>query len=105
MFTQALAVNGAKVYICGRTEGKLETVAKTYSQDIPGQIIPIQADVSNKQDIAKLYKEISEKEQHLDILINNAGIMSGNVVTTEASNAEEMKKNMFDDEKNDFADW
>ncbi|KAF2767521.1 NAD(P)-binding protein [Teratosphaeria nubilosa] len=105
MYTQALAVNGAKVYIVGRTAEKLETVAKTYSQGIPGQIIPITADVTSKDSIKKLYEEISSKETHLDILVNNAGIMSGNVVTTEASSADELKKNMFDDEKNSFQDW
>ncbi|KAK4550050.1 hypothetical protein LTR36_003017 [Oleoguttula mirabilis] len=105
MMTQALAVNGAKVYICGRTAEKLDRVAETYSQGISGQIIPITADVSSKEEIAKLYKEISGKEKHLDILVNNAGIMSGNVVTTEAKDAEEMKRNMFDSEKNNFQDW
>ncbi|KAK5120328.1 hypothetical protein LTR85_006267 [Meristemomyces frigidus] len=105
MMTQALAVNGAKVYICGRTSEKLERVAETYGQGIPGKIIPIQADVSSKKEIANLYKEIAGKEEHLDILVNNAGIMSGNVVTTEAKDAEEMKKNLFDDDKNSFEDW
>ncbi|EMC94979.1 hypothetical protein BAUCODRAFT_140204 [Baudoinia panamericana UAMH 10762] len=105
MFTQALAVNGAKVYIVGRTGEKLDTVAKTYSQDIPGQIIPIQADVTSKQSIAKLFEEVSSKEKHLDILVNNAGIMSDKTITTEANDAAEMKKNMFDDEKNSFEDW
>ncbi|KAH9845244.1 putative short-chain dehydrogenases reductases (SDR) family protein [Teratosphaeria destructans] len=105
MYTQALAVNGAKVYIVGRTAEKLETVAKTYSQGIPGQIIPMTADVTSKDSIKKLYEEIASKEKHLDILVNNAGIMSGNVVTTEASSADEMRKNMFDDNKNSFLDW
>lgn len=71
MAVQALAVNGAKVYICGRTQEKLDTVAKTFSQDISGQIIPIVADVSKKADVATLYQEISQKEKHLDILINS----------------------------------
>ena len=71
MATQALAVNGANVYIVGRTEEKLETVTKTYSQGIEGQIIPITADISKKDSIAKLYDEIAQKEDHLDILINN----------------------------------
>jgi short-subunit dehydrogenase len=35
MAVQALAVNGAKVYIIGRTEEKLETVAKVYGRNIP----------------------------------------------------------------------
>ncbi len=73
MATQALAVNGAKVYIVGRTEEKLERVAKTYGKDIPGQIIPIVADVTSKKEIAKLYDQIASKEKCLCILINNAG--------------------------------
>lgn len=103
--TQALAVNGAKVYIVGRTAEKLDRVVETYSHGIPGKIIAITADVSSKKEIADLYKQVSEKEEHLDILVNNAGIMSGNVITTEGKDAEELKKNMFDDEKNSFEDW
>ncbi|KAI7488001.1 NAD(P)-binding protein [Hortaea werneckii] len=105
MYTQALAVNGAKVYICGRTGEKLDTVAKTYSQDIPGSIIPIAADITSKQEIQKLYDELEKREGHLDILVNNAGIMSDKTITTEAQSPEEMKKNMFDDDKNSFQDW
>lgn len=104
MAVQALAVNGAKVYICGRTEEKLETVAKTYSQDVPGQIVPITADVSKKEDVAKLYSEISQKEKHLDILINNAGI-STTTFNTEAGSAEELKKALFDNEQATYEDW
>nr|POE56544.1 rhamnolipids biosynthesis 3-oxoacyl-[acyl-carrier-protein] reductase [Quercus suber] len=104
MATQALAVNGAKVYITGRTADKLETVAKTYGQGISGQIIPITADITDKSDIAALYDQISHKEQHLDILINNAGI-STSTFQTEASSAEELKKNLFDHEEATFKDW
>lgn len=104
MATQALAVNGAKVYICGRRQEKLQTVVDTYAKDIAGQIIPIQADVTNKDDIKRLYSEISKNEPHLDILINNAGI-STVTMKTEASSAEEMKKNMFDLEESTFQDW
>jgi len=104
MATQALAVNGAKVYIVGRTTEKLETVAKTYGQGIAGEIIPLSADITKKTDIANLYAEISQREKHLDILINNAGISTG-TFSTEAKTAEEMKKNLFDDEKATFEDW
>ena len=48
MITQALAVNGAKVYIVGRTEEKLERVVEVHGKDIAGQIIPIVGDVSSK---------------------------------------------------------
>ena len=36
MATQALARNGAKVYIVGRTAEKLDTVVETYGKDISG---------------------------------------------------------------------
>jgi NAD(P)-dependent dehydrogenase (short-subunit alcohol dehydrogenase family) len=104
MATQALAVNGAKVYIIGRTEEKLENVVKTHGQGIAGEIIPITADITSKSEIAKLVKEIESREKCLCILINNAGI-SGNTQQTEAKTAEEMKKNLFDDESSTIDDW
>ena len=104
MCVQALAYNGAKVYITGRTEEKLEKVAETYGKDISGQIIPITADVSKKEDIKKLVKEIESREKCLCILINNAGI-EGATQTTEAKTAEEMSKNLFEDENATFEDW
>jgi NADP-dependent 3-hydroxy acid dehydrogenase YdfG len=51
MIVQTLAVNGAKVYIVGRTEEKLEKVAEQYGKDIPGQIIPIVGDVADKESV------------------------------------------------------
>lgn len=104
MATQALAVNGAKVYIIGRTLEKLTTVAETYGKNIPGQIIPLQGDISKKDDINRMYEEIKKKEKCVCILINNAGI-SSNTVQTEASSADEMRKNCFEDDKNSFDDW
>ena len=104
MATQALAVNGAKVYICGRTEEKLETVAQTYSKDISGQIIPITCDISKKDEIASLYDQISSKEKHLDILINNAGIQF-NSYQWEARSADEMKANLFEPKEATFEEW
>jgi NADP-dependent 3-hydroxy acid dehydrogenase YdfG len=67
MAAQALAVNGAKVYIVGRTAEKLETVVETYGKNIAGKIIASTADVSKKDSIAKLYEEISSKENHIDV--------------------------------------
>jgi FlaA1/EpsC-like NDP-sugar epimerase len=51
MITQTLAVNGAKVYIVGRTEEKLEKVAEVHGKDIPGQIIPIVGNVATKDGV------------------------------------------------------
>ena len=104
MCVQALAVNGAKVYIVGRTEEKLQNVVEAHGKGIAGEIIPITADVSSKQDIKKLSQEIETREKCLCILINNAGI-SSTTQTTENKTAEEMAKNLFDDEKATMEDW
>jgi len=104
MATQALAVNGAKVYIVGRTDEKLQTVAENFGKDIPGQIIPITADISKKDDIKRLVKEIESKEKCLCILINNAGISSNNQLP-QGENAQELKKNLFDPDNATFEEW
>jgi NAD(P)-dependent dehydrogenase (short-subunit alcohol dehydrogenase family) len=99
-----LSRNGAKVYIVGRTEEKLEKVAEVYGKDIPGKIIPISADISKKVDIKNLVSEIESKEKCLCILINNAGISSNNQMPT-GENAEEFRKNLFDPEDATFEEW
>jgi len=95
MATQALAVNGAKVYIVGRTKEKLEQVVEVHGRDIPGQIIPLVGDVTDKDGVQKLVREIESREKYLDILVNNAGI-APDKTTTDGENAEEVKKNLFD---------
>ena len=97
-------MNGAKVYIVGRTEEKLENVIKSHGRDIAGEIIPITADITSKSEIARLVKEIESRENCLCILINNAGI-SGNSQQVESKSAEEMKMNLFDAENSTFDDW
>jgi NAD(P)-dependent dehydrogenase (short-subunit alcohol dehydrogenase family) len=104
MATQALAVNGAKVYIVGRTREKLETVAKAYGKDIAGSITPITADITSKSEITNLVKEIESREKCLCILINNAGI-AGNTQQIEAKTADDIKKHLFDDDSSMFDDW
>jgi len=105
MITQALAVNGARVYIVGRSGEKLDAVAKQYNgKDIDGEIIPLQADVSKKEDIARLYDEISGREKCLCILVNNAGI-SGATFQQEAQTPEEAKSNLFTNSDATFEEW
>jgi len=104
MITQALVANGAKVYITGRTGEKLKRVVETYSEG-KDSIIPITADVTSKEEIKKLVKEIELRESKgLCILVNNAGI-SGNTFETEASSAQELKKKLFDPDTATFEDW
>lgn len=51
MITQALAVNGVKVYIVGRTEEKLDTVVEAHGKNIAGEIIAIAGNVATKDGV------------------------------------------------------
>jgi len=104
MVTQALVNNGVKVYITGRTQEKLDRVVESHGKSAAGEIIPLTADVSDKESIKNLYAEFSKHEQHLDILVNNAGISTGST-NTEAGSAEALKKELFENESATFADW
>lgn len=104
MATQALAVNGAKVYVVGRTEEKLDRVAELYGKDISGQIIPLTADVSKKESIAQLYDEFAKREKYLSILINNAGIAGSNQ-TSRHQDVNDLRKSLFEDPSATVEDW
>ncbi|KAB8075278.1 hypothetical protein BDV29DRAFT_172176 [Aspergillus leporis] len=104
MATQALAVNGAKVYITGRTGEKLDRVAELYGKDVPGQIIPITVDITDKASVDKLAQEISSREKYLSILINNAGI-SSSTQTTEKEDSGELRKELFESSALDPLEW
>jgi len=104
MATQALAAHGAKVYITGRTQSKLDNVVSTYGKDVAGEIIVLPADIGSKDGISALYDEFARREKCLCILVNNAGI-STTSMQTESSSAEEMRRNIFDNEKSTPEDW
>lgn len=104
MCAQALAVNGAKVYIVGRTEEKLERVVEAHGKGIAGEIIPLVADITSKDEIRKLVKEIESREPYLSVLINNAGINTS-TQKPEGETGTELKKNLFDPENANFDDW
>ena len=104
MATQALAVNGAKVYITGRTGEKLDRVTELYGKNIPGQIIPITSDMTSKDSIQELVKEIESKETALHILINNAGI-SSSTANTEADDPKKLQQELFQHSSSTFDEW
>ncbi|ROW14757.1 hypothetical protein VPNG_03813 [Cytospora leucostoma] len=74
MITEALQLNGAKVYIVGRREDVLQKTAKLYGTG-PGSIHPLVGDVSNKDEAIRLARELGTKEPGgIQLLVNNAGI-------------------------------
>ncbi|ORY26775.1 putative short chain dehydrogenase/reductase [Naematelia encephala] len=68
--TNAFAINGAKVIITGR---RLDVLQKT-ANDIGGDIICIQGDVSTKTGVEDIVAQISEKTSVVDTLVNCAGV-------------------------------
>ncbi|GAA6032442.1 hypothetical protein JCM8097_008177 [Rhodosporidiobolus ruineniae] len=74
MATQALAANGARVYIVGRRKEVLDNVVEKYGPEVEGEIIALPGDISDKEDVKRLAQVIKEKEGLLHVLINNAGI-------------------------------
>ncbi|KAF1849690.1 NAD(P)-binding protein [Cucurbitaria berberidis CBS 394.84] len=103
MAAQALAANGAKVYITGRRKEVLENAAKTHSPSGGGQIIPLGPyDVTKKDDLEGMYQELSSKEKYINLLVAAAGI-SGEKVEPDAENATDMKKKLWENET--FEGW
>ncbi|MEL7196985.1 MAG: glucose 1-dehydrogenase [Pseudomonadota bacterium] len=71
MMAKGLLMNGARVYITARKLERLEAKAQELSQY--GTCIAIQADMSKVEGIEALVAEVSNHEDSIDILINNAG--------------------------------
>ncbi|KAF8415592.1 hypothetical protein EV426DRAFT_629568 [Tirmania nivea] len=79
MITQALNVNGAKVYITGRRQEALDTVVREYSRKgspHAGEIVGISCDVTKKEQLQSLAEEIGKREQEggLHLVVCNAGV-------------------------------
>ncbi|KAK3337667.1 hypothetical protein B0T19DRAFT_455555 [Cercophora scortea] len=99
MCAQALAANGARVYITGRRKEVLDSTAATHSpKDGPGKIVAIgPCDVTSKADLDSLYSTLASKEKHLNLLICNAGI-SGPKAAPSASDASELRAQLWDND-------
>jgi NAD(P)-dependent dehydrogenase (short-subunit alcohol dehydrogenase family) len=66
----ALAKEGAHVYISGRRERELATAVQQIGKSATG----VRGDVSNAQDLDRLFAQIKDEKGRLDILFANAGI-------------------------------
>ncbi|KAG1806531.1 uncharacterized protein HD556DRAFT_1532562 [Suillus plorans] len=70
MIAQAFANNGAKVYITSCRQASLKHITKQWGSSLAhpkGNFIPTRSNV-------ELVQEIGKQEDHIDLLVNNAGI-------------------------------
>ena len=65
---RTLAEAGARVAITGRDERQLAAAAAAIG------VHPLRADVSQEADVLRTYEELFRTVDHLDVLVNNAGI-------------------------------
>jgi len=105
MCAQALANNGAKVYITGRRLSALQSAIESHGSSLQngGSLIPLQVDITDKSSIAGLVEEIGKKEKYVDVLVNNAGI-DGPTSSVEKGDesAEALKEELW---KVDWKEW
>jgi len=62
---------GAYVFITGRRQKELDIAVSEIGENVVG----IQGDVSNLEDLDRLYRYVKDQKGHIDILFANAGII------------------------------
>jgi len=65
---KGLVAAGAQVAITGRDRNRLAAAAKSIGAH------PIHADVGNEADVQRTFQEVFRQFDHLDVLVNNAGV-------------------------------
>ncbi|ARS90095.1 SDR family oxidoreductase [Natrarchaeobaculum aegyptiacum] len=70
---QALASEGANVTICGRDGDRLEDAREDVAETGPGDVLAIQADLTDPDDVSRLVGETVETFGGLDHVVTSAG--------------------------------
>jgi 2-deoxy-D-gluconate 3-dehydrogenase len=77
MIAAGFLANGAKVYISSRKADVCAATAARLSEISGGTCVCIPADLATSDGIASLATAITDREDHLDVLVNNAGASWG----------------------------
>jgi NAD(P)-dependent dehydrogenase (short-subunit alcohol dehydrogenase family) len=67
---QTFASEGAQVFITGRRQSELNAAVKQIGKNAIG----VQGDVSNLEDLDRLYAQVKKQRVHIDVLFANAGV-------------------------------
>jgi NAD(P)-dependent dehydrogenase (short-subunit alcohol dehydrogenase family) len=86
--SEVLAANGARVHICDVNEELIEDFGHAFPQ-----IGRSRADVSDPQQVEKLFSDIDESLGGLDVLVNNAGI-AGPTASVDNISLEDWRRTM-----------
>lgn len=74
--TKALLADGLNVAMVDLNEARLQALA----QDLDGNVYPVVVDISDFEQVVEAYKAIEDRLGPVDVLVNNAGILSNNKV-------------------------
>jgi short-subunit dehydrogenase len=72
-----LQAGAARVYITARSTETLAATAAELSADAGGECIGIAGDLATLEGVQALAATLAEKETHIDVLVNNAGLGTG----------------------------
>ncbi|MXY57116.1 MAG: SDR family oxidoreductase [Gammaproteobacteria bacterium] len=72
-----LAAGAARVYITARSEETLQAKAAELTAMSDGECVAITGDLATLDGVAALSATLHDKESHIDVLVNNAGIGTG----------------------------
>jgi len=72
---EALLTQGASVVLCGRSGEHVQNAVQRLQKSAPaGKVAGETADVSQSEDVSRLFRFADERLGGLDILVNNAGV-------------------------------
>ncbi len=71
---QAFAAQKASLYLIARSRNELENVAKPLEKHA-SQVFILPADLTNPEEIDQIVDRIKHDSDHLDVLVNNAGML------------------------------
>jgi 2-deoxy-D-gluconate 3-dehydrogenase len=77
MIAAGFLANGAKVYISSRKADVCDATASRLAETYGAECISIPADLAELDGIDALTAELTSRESHLDVLVNNAGVSWG----------------------------
>src|SRR5207237_6701889 len=90
-----LAEQGAVLAICARDSQELEWAREELARS-GADVLAIQCDVGNKDDVHRLVREVMSRFGRIDILINNAGVITvGPLPTQSLADYQETMDTMF----------
>jgi NAD(P)-dependent dehydrogenase (short-subunit alcohol dehydrogenase family) len=86
-----LAKRGADVVISARRQAVLDEVAAQIEAE-GGSVLTVAADISKNEDCAHLMAAAVEKFDHIDVLINNAGVLDTGLAPVDGYDDDELQK-------------